>query len=116
MKQMAGLSDIIPGRTVRGGSALAARIWHIVISPKGSIPQDPTIGWGLPARLGTKASETSLKMEAAFGRDAIKRDPEVKDAVVTIEEESAGQYRVQITAIATDGAAVEINEVLAAGG
>lgn len=109
---MAGTSDIVPGRTVRGGAALGARIWHIVISPKGSIPQDPAIGWGLPSKLGTKASETSLKMEAAFGREAIKADPEVEDAIVTIEDEGGGQYRVRITAIPTSGAAIEINDVI----
>lgn len=112
MKQLAGLSDMIPGRHVRGGSALGARIWHIVISPKGSIPQDPTLGWGLPQKLGKKVTETSLKTEAAYGRDAIKQDPEVQDAIVTIEDEGDGRYRVRITAIPTDGAAVEIDEEL----
>lgn len=112
MKQIAGLSDMVPGRTVRGGSAIAVRVWHIVISPKGSIPQDPTIGWGLPLRLGTKATETSLKTEAALGRDELKKDPEVKDASVTIENESAGLYRVRITVMPTSGAAIEIDKVI----
>lgn len=116
MKQMAGLSDMIPGRTVRGAAALGARIWHIVISPKGSIPQDPTRGWGLPSRLGKKASETSLKTEAAVGRDAIKQDSEIKDASVTIEDEGGGSYRVLIMAIATNAAVIEINEVIEAQG
>jgi hypothetical protein len=112
VKHSAGLSDMIPGRSVRGGAALGTRLWHIVISPKGSIPQDPARGWGLPAKLGKKASETSLKMEAAVGRDELKKDPEVRDATVTITEESAGFYRVRIAAMPTEGAAIEFDEVI----
>lgn len=103
---------MIPGRHVRGASALGTRLWHIAISPKGSIPQDPALGWGLPSKLGKKASETSLKMEAAIGRDELKKDPEVRDATVTITEESAGRYRVRILAMPTDGAAVEFEDVI----
>lgn len=112
MKQMAGLSDIIPGRSVRGSAALGTRLWHIVISPKGSIPQDPALGWGLPAKLGKKVSGTSLKTEAAIGRDELKKDPEVRDATVTITDEGAGRYRVRIMAMPTEGAAVEFEEVI----
>lgn len=112
MKHSAGLSDMIPGRQVRGANALGARLWHIVLSPKGSIPQDPALGWGLPAKLGKKVSETSLKTEAAIGRDELKKDPEVRDATVTITDEGGGSYRVRITAMPTEGAAVEFEEVI----
>lgn len=112
MKHSAGLSDMILGRHVRGAQALGTRLWHIVISPKGSIPQDPALGWGLPLKLGKKASETSLKIEAAIGRDELKKDREVQDVTVTIMEESAGRYRVKILAMPTTGAAVEFEDVI----
>ncbi len=112
MKHSAGLSDMIPGRHVRGATALGTRLWHIVLSPKGSIPQDPALGWGLPAKLGKKASETSLKTEAAIGRDELKKDPEVRDVNVTITDAGAGRYRVRIVAMPTEGAAVEFEEMI----
>jgi hypothetical protein len=116
MKHMGGFSDMTPGRNVRGGSAIAVRVWHIVISPKGSIPQDPALGWGLPSKLGTKATETSLKVEAAIGRDEIKKDPEVRDASVKIEPISPGHYRVEIIVFPTEGATIEIIEEIEANG
>ena len=112
MKHSAGLSDMIPGRHVRGAAALGTRLWHIVISPKGSIPQDPALGWGLPAKLGKKVSGTSLKTEEAIGRNELKKDPEVRDATVTITDEGAGRYRVKIIAMPTDGAAVEFEDMI----
>ena len=112
MIQMGGFSDLTPGHNVRGGTAIAARIWHIVLSPKGSIPADPSIGWGLPSKLGTKTNETSLKTEAALGRDEIKKDPEIRDAQVTITSLGGNSYRVSIFAFPTEGAMVEINEEL----
>jgi hypothetical protein len=112
MKHMGGLSDITLGRTVRGGAGIVARIWHIVESPKGSIPQDPALGWGLSSKLGRKTNETSLKMEAAIGRDEIKKDPEVADATVTITNIGGNRYQVSIIAMPTSGAIVEINEVI----
>ena len=103
---------MILGRHVRKTQALGTRLWHIVISPKGSIPQDPALGWGLPLKLGKKASETSLKIEAAIGRDELKKDRDVQDVTVTITEERAGRYRVKILAMPTTGAAVEFEDVI----
>jgi hypothetical protein len=112
MKQMSGYSDIVPGRTARGGEAIAMRIWHIVESPKGSIAQDPSLGWGLPSRLGKKTNDTSLKTEATIGRAEIIKDPEVLDATVVITRLDGGRYSVAISAFPTTGAAIEINNVL----
>lgn len=112
MKQMAGYSDIIPGRTARGGEAIAMRIWHIVESPKGSIPQDPSLGWGLPLKLGRKINDTSLKTEAAIGRAEIIKDREITDATVVITRLDGNRYSVAISAFPTSGAVVEINRVL----
>ncbi len=105
-----------PGRNVSAGNAIGVRVWHIVISPKGSIPQDPALGWGLPLKLGTKASATSLKTEEAVGRDEIKKDPEVRDAKVTITNIDVGRYRVSITVMPTNAAAFEINQEIEANG
>lgn len=112
MKHMGGFNDITPGRTVRAGSAIAARIWHIVLAPKGSVPQDPDLGWGLPLKLGKKANDTSLKIEAATGRTEIIKDPEVQDATIVITHIDNGRYHVSISAMPTTGAVIEINEEL----
>lgn len=116
MKHMGGLSDMTPGRNASAGSAIVVRVWHIVISPKGSIPQDPALGWGLPLKLGTKASATSLKVEEAIGRDEIKKDPDVRDAQVSITNIDGGRYRVQISIAPTAGAIVEIDREIEANG
>jgi hypothetical protein len=63
-------------------------------------------------KLGKKASETSLKIEAAIGRDELKKDRDVQDVTVTITEERAGRYRVKILAMPTTGAAVEFEDVI----
>lgn len=110
MIHMGGYSDMTPGRNVRGGNAILVRIWHIVISPKGSIPQDPDLGWGLPSKLGTKTNATALKIEEALGRDEIKKDPEIEDASVTIADLGTGRFRVSIQAMPTNGTMVEIDE------
>lgn len=112
MQHMGGLSDITPGRMVRGANAVIARLWHIVEAPKGSIPQDPTLGWGLPLKLGTKTSAAALKTEEALGRDELKKDPDIADVRVTISELDRGRYRVEINATLTSGAALQFeNEI-----
>ncbi len=116
MRHMGGYDDMTPGRNATAGNAIAVRVWHIVISPKGSIPQDPALGWGLPLKLGTKASATSLKVEEAIGRDEIKKDLEVADATVTITNIDGGRYRVSISVTPTSGAAIEIQEEIEANG
>ena len=113
---MGGFDDMTPGRNVTAGNAIVVRVWRIVISPKGSIPQDPALGWGLPLKLGTKASATSLKVEEAIGRDEIKKDPEVADASVSITNIDGGRYRVLITITPTAGAIVEIDREIEANG
>jgi hypothetical protein len=107
MIHIGGFSDLTPGRNVRGGSALIVRLWRIVESPKGSIPKDPSLGWGLPLKLGTKTNATALKVEEAIGRDELKKDPEVSDVNVRISDLGGGAYRVKIAAMPTTGAAVE---------
>jgi hypothetical protein len=116
MKHMGGYSDMTPGRNATAGNAIAVRVWRIVISPKGSIPQDPALGWGLPLKLGTKASATSLKIEEAVGRDEIKKDAEVSDAKVTITNIDGSRYSVSITVTPTSGAAIEIQDEIEANG
>lgn len=114
MKHMGGLSDITPGRSVRGGNGAIARIWHIVISPKGSIPQNPDLGWGLPLRLGHKASAQALRTEAALGAGELRKDPEIREASVEIELIEGATYRVRIVGTTTDAAAFEIEQELQA--
>lgn len=112
MQHMGGFSDITPGRTVRGPNAVIARLWHIVEAPKGSIPQDPTLGWGLPLKLGTKTTAASLKTEEALGRDELKKDPEIADVRVVIADLDRGRYRVEINATLTSGAVLQFeNEI-----
>lgn len=113
MRHMAGLDDMVPGRKVQGSTAAGTRLWRIVISPKGSIAQDPAIGWGLPSKLGTKATTASLKAEAAIGRDELRKDPDVRDVSVTIESEGDGRYRVRVVATLVSGV-VDLNETIEA--
>ena len=102
--QIGGFEDITPGRAAEGASALQMRVWHIVESPVGTIPQDPTAGWGLRKRLGSKTTG-DLRTEAAIGRAAIKKDREVREATVSItpNPSASNRYRVRISVTPIDG-------------
>jgi len=104
MRHIGGFEDITPGRVAEEGNALAMRIWHLVESAPGTIPQDPAAGWGLPRRLGKKTTG-DMKTEANIGRAAIKRDREVRDATVMItpRSDSPNRYRVLIRVTPIEG-------------
>jgi phage baseplate assembly protein W len=109
MKQIGGYEDITPGRPATGLDALRMRVWHIVETPVGRLPQDPTWGWGLRRRLGTKTTAGDLKTEAAIGREALRKDPEVRDATVTIARLTDNRYRVLISVTPLEGGTLEID-------
>lgn len=109
MKQIGGYEDITPGRPATGLDALRMRVWHIVETPVGRLPQDPTWGWGLRRRLGVKMTVGDLKTEASIGREAIRKDPEVQDATVVIDPIDGRRYRVRISITPRTGGTLEID-------
>ncbi len=96
MRMMGGYSDLTPGRAADGIAAIQMRVWHIVETPVGGLPQDPDWGWGLQDQIGVGLAPGDLRTEEQVGRAAIRRDPEVKDAHVTITEFAPNRYRVKI--------------------
>jgi hypothetical protein len=93
---MGGFSDITPGRAADGVAAIQMRAWHIMDTTVGGLPQDPDWGWGIADKIGVGLNPGDLKTEEHVGRAAFRRDPEIKDASVAIEEISLNRYRVTV--------------------
>lgn len=94
MKHIGGYEDITPGRTADGVEALKMRVFHIIDTPPGALPQDPEWGWGLAQYIGEPVTDADIRLLAQIGRAAFRRDPEVHDATVEITVPSPGVARV----------------------
>lgn len=113
---MGGFEDYTPGRTAEGIEAIRQRAYHILDTPPGGLPQDPEWGWGIRDLVGEGLQPGDLRTLEAIGREAFKRDPEIRDATVAItvlegDPGSITRARVDVALLTSLGAtdiAVEV--------
>lgn len=103
MRQIGGFEDITPGRAADGIAALQMRAVHIIDTPPGGLPQDPEWGWGIRELIGENLGPGDLRLAEQVGRAAFRRDPEVKDATVTITPTGPASARVTVRLEAVGG-------------
>lgn len=95
MRQMGGFEDLTLGRAAEGIEAIRQRAYHILDTAVGGLPQDTEFGWPIRDAIGVGLAPGDLRTLEAIGRAAFKRDPEIREALVTIalEDEVPGEPR-----------------------
>lgn len=95
--------DLSPGKNASEAEALRQRIYHIVFTSIGALPQDPTWGLGIQDALARALSDTDYRTLEALTKRAIEADPQVTEATVTITKTGERTATVDIRAKTTVG-------------
>lgn len=93
--------DLVPGKNASQAEALRQRIYHIVFTPIGALPQDPTWGLGIQDSLARAFTTSDFRTLEALTKRAVESDPEVTEATVTITKTGDRTATIDIRAKTT---------------